>query len=265
MSRDLGAKSMEKNTMKTVIITGGGSGIGLEIARFLALTQMYRLVLVGRNRSKLESGVQLLGGASESVSFLPCDLRDAAQIQKTVEKINGAHKGIYGLVNNAGVYPLGGLADTTEALWDEALDTNLKGPFLFSQAVAESMAKGQSGGRIVNISSTAGLIPNHLALAYSVSKAGLIHMTRTLAKELGKDGITVNCICPGIVRSPLHEAYHTSRSEMEEFYEKRGSSLPLGRVGEPKDVAGAVRFLLSEDAAWITGDILTVDGGRLLL
>jgi NAD(P)-dependent dehydrogenase (short-subunit alcohol dehydrogenase family) len=121
------------------------------------------------------------------------------------------------------------------------------------------------GGRIVNVSSTAGILPNHFALAYSVSKAALNHMSRTLAKELGKDNITVNCVCPGLVRTPLHDAYHQSESELEEFYAKRGAAIPLGRVGEPGDVAGVIRFLLSEEANWITGEILTVDGGRLLL
>jgi NAD(P)-dependent dehydrogenase (short-subunit alcohol dehydrogenase family) len=255
----------DKQQLKTVVITGGGSGIGLETAKLLLDSKGYRLVLLGRNRAKLEAAADTLGGASEKVSIFSCDLRDSTQIHKTIEKIEGTYKGIYGLVNNAGIYPLGGLLDTQEQAWDEAMAVNIKGPFLLTQAVAKSMAKNPEGGRIVNVSSTAGILPNHFALAYSVSKAALIHMTRTLAKELGKDNITVNCICPGIVRTPLHEAYHTSKSELEEFYAKRGASFPLGRVGEPKDVAGAVRFFLSEDASWVTGDIFVVDGGRLLL
>jgi NAD(P)-dependent dehydrogenase (short-subunit alcohol dehydrogenase family) len=224
----------------------------------------YRLVLLGRNRAKLEEAARTLGGSSERINIQTCDLKDAGEIKKTVQKILGAYKGIYALVNNAGIYPLGGLVDTTEDSWDDAMDVNLKAPFLLIQAVAEAMAKNVGGGRIINISSTAGILPNHFALAYSVSKAALIHLTRTVAKELGKDNITVNCVCPGIVKSPLHETYHTGRTELEEFYAKRGASLPLGRVGEPKDIAGAVRFLLSEDAAWMTGEIMVVDGGRLL-
>jgi len=255
----------DKQQLKTVLITGGGSGIGLETAKLLLESKTYRLVLLGRNRSKLEAAADALGGSSEIVSIFSCDLRDQDQINKTIEKITGTYKGIYGLVNNAGIYPLGGLADTTEDSWDEAMGVNLKAPFLLIQAVVETMKRNPEGGRIVNVSSTAGILPNHFALAYSVSKAALIHLTRTLAKELGKDNITVNCICPGIVRSPLHEAYHTSKSELEEFYAKRGGSFPLGRVGEPRDVAGAVRFFLGEDTAWVTGDVFVVDGGRLLL
>jgi NAD(P)-dependent dehydrogenase (short-subunit alcohol dehydrogenase family) len=255
--------SQKAQKVKTVLITGGGSGIGFETAKLL-LQADYRIILLGRNREKLQAAARSLGGSSDRVSIYPCDLRDAAGIKKTVQKIEGTYKGVYGLVNNAGVYPLGGLSDTTAATWDEAMEVNVKGPFLLIQAFAKAMAKNPMGGRIVNVSSTAGILPNHFALAYSVSKAAMIHLTRTLAKELGKDNITVNCVCPGIVRTPLHEAYHTSKSELEEFYAKRGASLPLGRIGEPQDVAGAVKFFLSEDASWVTGETLVVDGGRLL-
>lgn len=251
--------------LKTVLITGGGSGIGLETAKQLLESKAYRLVLIGRNRAKLDDAARGLGGSSDLVSVFTCDLKDSNQIKKTVEKIAGAYKGIYGLVNNAGIYPFGGLSDTTEAGWDEAMTVNLKAPFLLIQAVAETMKKNSFGGRIVNVSSTAGLLPNSFALAYSVSKAAMIQLTRTLAKELGKDNITVNCVCPGIVRTPLHEAYHHSESEVEEFYAKRGATFPLGRVGEPRDVASAIRFFLSEDSSWVTGDVFIVDGGRLLL
>lgn len=255
--------SQKAQKVKTVLITGGGSGIGFETAKLL-LEANYRIILLGRNREKLQQAARSLGGSSDRVSIYPCDLKDAAEIKKTVKKIEGTYKGVYGLVNNAGVYPLGGLSDTTEVSWDAAMDVNVKAPFLLIQAFASTLAKNPTGGRIVNISSTAGILPNHFALAYSVSKAALVHLTRTLAKELGKDNITVNCVCPGIVRTPLHDAYHTSKSELEEFYAKRGSSLPLGRIGEPQDVAGAVKFFLSEDASWVTGETLVVDGGRLL-
>jgi NAD(P)-dependent dehydrogenase (short-subunit alcohol dehydrogenase family) len=256
--------SLEKQQLKTVVITGGGTGIGYETAKLLIETKQYRIALVGRNKSRLDEAAQELGGG-DLVTAWACDLRDSAQIKKTVEKIAATHKGIFGLVNNAGIYPFGGVANTSEATWDEAMDVNLKGPFLMIQAVVPFMSKSRDGGRIVNVSSTAGILPNHFALAYSVSKAALLHLTRTLAKELGPSNITVNCVCPGIVKSPLHEAYMKSENELEEFYAKRGATFPLGRVGEPRDVAGPIRYFLSDDAAWVTGDVFIADGGRLLL
>jgi NAD(P)-dependent dehydrogenase (short-subunit alcohol dehydrogenase family) len=257
----------DKLQLKTVLITGGGSGIGLATAEMLLESGNYRVVLLGRDRNRLEEAAKKLGGSerSEHVGIAPCDVRDSAQIRKVVDRIASQYKGIYGLVNNAGIYPFGGISNTTEQVWDEAMAVNLKGPFLLIQAVAEVMVKNRAGGRIVNVSSTAGLLPNHFALAYSVSKGAMVHLTKTLAKELGKDNITINCVCPGIVRSPLHEAYHQSEIELEEFYAKRGAAFPMGRVGEPRDVAGSIRYFLSEEASWVTGDVAVVDGGRLLL
>jgi 3-oxoacyl-[acyl-carrier protein] reductase len=226
----------------------------------------YRVMLLGRDGQKLEEAAKKLGGASDHLGFVDCDLRQGAQIRRAVERVaQTSPSPIYGLVNNAGIYPFGGITNTSEAAWDEAMAVNLKAPFLMIQAAVEHMAKARQGGRIVNVSSTAGLLPNHFALAYSVSKGALVHLTKTLAKELGKDGITINSVCPGIVRTAMHEAYHRSDIELEAFYAKRGAAFPLGRVGEPQDVAGAIRYLLSEEAAWVTGDTLVVDGGRLLL
>ncbi len=259
----------DKTEFRTVLITGGGSGIGLETARMLLEPSLkIRVVLLGRDRNRLEAASEFLlkatGASEHQVAVQVCDLRNADQIAKTLERILSGCKNIYGLVNNAGIYPFGGLSDTTESIWDEAMDVNLKAPFLLIQSVAPCMAKNENGGRIINVSSTAGILPNQSALAYSVSKGAIVHLTKALAKELGKDKITVNCVCPGIVRSPLHETYHASDIELEEFYVKRGAVLPLGRVGESRDVAGAIRYFLSDDASWVTGEIFVVDGGRLV-
>lgn len=252
------------SSLKTVVITGGGTGIGLATARSLLDAGGYRVVLLGRDRDLLENAARDLGGDTERVAVSVCDLGDERQIERAVEKLLAIHRNIYGLVNNAGVYPFGGLATTTSASWDETLRINLKAPFLLTQGLAPALARNPDGGRVVNVSSTAGILPNHFALAYSVSKSALIALTKTLAKELGREKITVNCVCPGIVRTAMHEASHPSRATMEDWYRERGRAYPLGRVGEPADVAGAIRYLLSPEAAWVTGDVLVIDGGRLL-
>lgn len=250
---------------RTVVITGGGGGLGLAMARRLLQDPIYRLILMGRNRNKLEAAAKELDPTEDRVMPVVCELTDSSQLKQAAEKIAGSFKGVYGIVHNAGVYPFGGVANTTEKQWESAMAVNLKAPFFLSQALLPLLKKSPEGGRILHISSTAGILPNHFALAYSVAKAALIQLTKTMAKELGKDNITVNCICPGIVKTELHEAYHQSPSELEEFYAKRGASLPLGRVGEAGDVAGLANFLLSDEAAWITGDVMVVDGGRLLV
>lgn len=247
---------------RTVVITGGGSGIGAATAKLLH-TLDYRLVLIGKDREGLVAIQKELGSDPDRVSIFDCDLAVAKDTQKTAEKIASSFKEIYGLVNNAGVYPFGGLLTTDAQGWDDCLSTNLRAAFLLAKGLAPEMARAGKG-RIVNVSSTAGLLPNHFALAYSVSKAGLIQLTKTLAKELGPQGITVNCICPGIVRSPLHKAYHRNEQDLETFYGKRGSAYPMGRVGNPEDVAHGIRFFLEEESSWVTGDVMVMDGGRLL-
>lgn len=248
---------------KTIVITGGSSGIGLETAKILTQEPGTKLVLIGRDIDRLKEAESVLG-PEKAVSY-SCDLSDSKQIHATLDKIIDTQKNLYGLINNAGVYPFGGLQTTSEEEWDRTFNINLKSAFLFSQKLAPYLAKHSSGGRILNISSTAGILPNHFALAYSVSKAALIQLTKTLAKELGKDQITVNCICPGVVRTPLHESYHVNHRELEEFYSRRGAAFPMGRVGESQDIAQAVEFLLSEKSAWTTGHVMVIDGGRLLL
>lgn len=257
----------DKKNLKPIVITGGASGIGLETAKLLVETGEFHVALVGRERGKLEDVADRFNRErnADVASAFTCDLADPAQVQKTADRILATHKTLYGLVNNAGIYPFGGISDTTEQSWNRTLQVNLTAPFQLSRALLPALTKNPDGGRIVNVSSTAGILPNHFALAYSVSKAALIHFTKTLAKEVGKDNVTVNCVCPGIVKSPLHEAYHTSVSELEEFYAKRGAAFPMGRVGEPKDIASAILFFLNKNSSWITGDVLVIDGGRLLL
>ncbi len=269
-------RSSPKNSPINLVVTGGGSGIGYEIAkRWLRGADPQgperRVVLVGKEDPVLKTAVQELlkesprrEGTEDYVRAFACDLRDEKAIRSLGARLASEVGEIYGLVNNAGTYPFGQLANTTVKDWNDTLSINLTAAFLMTQMLAPLMAKAKRG-RVIMVSSTAGILPNHFALAYSVSKAALIQLSKTLAKELVKDGITVNCICPGIVRSPMHEGYHANTVELETFYAKKGAQFPVGRVGEPRDVANAADFLLREESDWVTGEVMVVDGGRLLL
>lgn len=257
---------MTTTNLRPILITGAATGIGLETTRKLIQSGEYQVIGIVRDSTQAAELQALADPAAPTkLSVFSCDLKDAREIQKLYEKVSASHKTLYALVNNAGIYPFGGIANTELALWNETLSVNLTAPFLLTQTFLPLLRKSEGGARVLNISSTAGILPNHFALAYSVSKAGLIHFTKTLAKELGPEGITVNCICPGIVKSPMHDAYHHSKSNLEAFYAKKGAGFPMGRVGEPSDVAHAALYFLSPGAAWVTGDVLLVDGGRLLV
>ena len=145
--------------LKTIVITGGGSGIGLEAGKMLLETRKYRLAIMGKEDAKSKEAVEALDPSQDLATFYPCDLRDTTQLRKTIEKITATHKSIYGLVNNAGIYPFGGLTNTTEKDWDETFDVNLKAAFLTIQHLVGHMKKSRDGARIVNVSSTAGILP----------------------------------------------------------------------------------------------------------
>ncbi len=266
MSQSKTSHTRIDDSSPTLVVTGGTAGIGLETIRLiLERHPEVRVAMVGRTSEATQQGLAAIPEHSRSrVATYTCDLNSPKEIQGLCEKLQTHHKKIFGLVNNAGIYPFGGLEKTSLEEWNSTLAVNLNAPFLLIQHLAPAMKRSGMGGRIVNVSSTAGLLPNHFALAYSVSKAALIQLTKTLAKELGKFNITVNCVCPGIVKTPMHEAYHRNSGELEQFYAKRGAAYPMGRVGEASDIAHSIAFLLHPESGWITGDVMVVDGGRLL-
>ncbi|RYZ66146.1 MAG: SDR family oxidoreductase, partial [Proteobacteria bacterium] len=188
---------MTQNTPShSIVITGGTSGIGLTIAKVLLGNPIYKVILVGRDPDHIRDAKAELGAVKtfqDRYSFYECDLADSKAISELSHKITATHRDLYALVNNAGTYPFGGLETTDEAAWDHTFQVNLKAAFLLTKQLTPAISRNNQGGRIINISSTAGILPNHFALAYSVSKAALIHLTKTLAKELGRDSITVNC------------------------------------------------------------------------
>lgn len=237
---------------KVVIITGGSRGIGKATANLFA-KEGASVVITAKNNARLQSTAKELG-----VVGFAGDIRRKEDVESVVKKTLEEFDKIDILVNNAGIFPdIKLLHETSEEEWNEVIDINLTGQFRFTKAVIPHMMK--NGGCIINISSDAGLksFENFGADSYSAAKAALIHLTKAWAIEYAKHKIRVNCICPGIVETDMTEPY--LRTEIDR--DMAIAEHPIGRIGNPEDVAKAILYFASEDSSWITGAILPVDGG----
>jgi NAD(P)-dependent dehydrogenase (short-subunit alcohol dehydrogenase family) len=241
---------------KTAIVTGGAHGLGRAIALRLADDGADVMVadLLGGDAESVADEVRALGRRAASFEV---DVSDAgavgAMVMATVESFG--HIDI--LVNDAGVSGESALLEMEESFWDRIMAVNLKGNFLCSQAVARQMVAQGEGGRIVNITSTAGANARPGASAYASSKAGIIQFTKVLALELGAHGITVNAVGPGMTLT----GSEVKPAPTDEYQKAFVGQVPMGRPGAPADIAAAVAFLASGDAAYINGQVIFVDGG----
>lgn len=242
---------------KVAIVTGAGRGIGLAIACALA-REGARVAVCDIRAELLDEALSEIEALNGKALAFQMDVTHREQIQQVVDGVLSQWGTIDILVNNAGIYEVLPFEEISEAQWDRLLAVNLKGAFQFCQVVVPYM-KRQGSGRVVNIASSAGKTGAMLAGAhYSVSKAGLICLAKQLARELGSHGITVNAIAPGRIDTPMIQT--VSEKENEAFAQRT----PLGRLGTPEDVANAVVFLASDEASFITGEIMDVNGGLLI-
>lgn len=242
---------------KVAIVTGAGRGIGLGIATAFA-REGALVAACDIDKALLDSALAEIKSFGGQVQAFRMDVADREQVYNVAGEVWDRWQAIDILVNNAGIYEVLPFEEITEEQWDRLLAVNLKGAFFCCQAVTPSM-KRQGRGRIISIASSAGKTGGTLAGAhYSVSKAGVICLTKQLARELGPHGITVNAVAPGRIDTPMIRV--TSDQENEEFRLRT----PLGRLGTPEDVANAVVFLASDKASFITGEILDVNGGLLI-
>ena len=244
---------------KVALITGAGRGIGRAIASALAVegAQVAANDLTPVNLDETVAAIQSAGGAAAS---FPADVANKIAVQAMLEAVAEAYGGVDILVNNAGVEPHAQLMDLGEWDWDRTLAVNLKGPFLLMQSVGRIMA-ARGGGVIVNIASIAGRAHGLKdRSAYVASKMGLIGLTREAARELAAYNIRVNAVCPGVIATEMTAGLRKDPEMMARWL----ADIPSGRLGEVSDVADVVVFLCSSAAAYITGQAINVDGGKVM-
>ena len=238
---------------QVALITGGARGIGKEIAALFA-REGADLALFDVNAQVLEQTAAELRALGRRVEGLVVDVTNASAVDEAVSKVLDKLSKIDILVNNAGITHDGLVVRMEESQWDRVLDINLKGTFLCTRAVAKAMLKARRG-RIVSIASIVGLIGNPGQANYAASKAGVIGMTKSVAKELATRGITCNAIAPGFIKTEMTDRL------ADEAKQRLRALIPMGTLGEPSDVAQAALFLVSDAARYITGHVLVVDGG----
>jgi len=252
---------MGKLDKKVAIITGGGTGIGRTISLTFA-NEGAKVVVGSRNIANLAEVVKEIKLLRRQSLAIATDVGVKQQVENMVDQTMHEFGRIDILVNNAGILHATGIMDTSEEVWDEVMDINLKGVFLCTQAVAKYMIK-QQDGKIINIASISGRGGGlDDGPSYCTSKAGVIQLTQNAAFELGPYGINVNCIAPGLIVTPMVYGGGRTREEVQAYLEGRKSAAVLGRLGEPEDIAKVALFLASEDSSFICGQTIPVDGGR---
>jgi NAD(P)-dependent dehydrogenase (short-subunit alcohol dehydrogenase family) len=243
-------------TGRLVLVTGATRGIGLAIAQALA-SRGASVVITGRKSETLAPAIEQLRKIRQDASGIVCHQGDAAAIDGLFAQLDASGPQLDGVIVNAATNPvMGPLAQVNRDAWNKIIEVNLTGALLTAQAAVKRM-QPRKRGSIVFMASVAGLEPMPGLGAYSVSKSGVLGLMRALARELGPDGIRVNAIAPGLIETRFAAALFQDQSAYTQIISK----VPLGRHGQPEDIAGAAVFLVSDAASYVTGQVLVVDGG----
>lgn len=242
---------------KVALVTGAGRGIGRSIAMRLAAEQAYVIVNYNGSRDKAEETVEEIVMQGGHASVYQCNVSDDASCEAMIKDIIKEHGHLDILVNNAGITRDNLVMKMSDEEFDTVYETNLKGVFHTIHHASRQFLK-QRSGRIINISSVSGIIGNAGQANYSAAKAGVIGLTKSVARELASRGITVNAVAPGMIETDMTKVLSDG------VREQLISQIPLGRAGRTEDIAAAVAFLASEEAAYITGQVIAVDGGMTM-
>ena len=250
---------MKKFDDKTVIVTGGGGGIGGATCRRFA-AEGARVAVYDLNLAAAQAVAQAITATGGSATAFHCDITDRASVDAAVAATLEQLGPIDVLVNNAGWDVFKPFTKTSAAEWDKLIAINLTGALHMHHAVLPGMAARKSG-RIVNLASDAGRVGSSGEAVYAACKGGLVSLSKTLAREHSRHGITVNVVCPGPTDTALFADYKEGAGNPEKLEEAFKRSIPLGRIGQPDDLPGAILFFASQDAAFVTGQVLSVSGG----
>ncbi|MCA9735425.1 glucose 1-dehydrogenase [candidate division KSB1 bacterium] len=248
-------------TNKVFLITGATSGIGKDTA-ILAAQKGAKVGLIGRNADALKGLANEMNSDGEVALPLPCDVTDKSQLQKSFDKMIETFGKLDVLVNSAGIIHMHPIEQTTLEEWQELMDVNLTAVFIAMQMAIPHLEKTQ--GNIVNVSSVVGTRSFPGVLGYAVSKSAVDQLTRCSALDLAPKKIRVNAVNPGVVVTNLHRRSGMDEQKYANFLQHSTTTHPIGRVGEPQEIANAILYLAHDDAGWVTGVTLNIDGGRHL-
>jgi NAD(P)-dependent dehydrogenase (short-subunit alcohol dehydrogenase family) len=244
---------------KISLVTGGGSGIGEATARAFAAAGAF-VYVADRDAPAAARVAEAIGHDGGTAECLPLDITDEAACAAAAAAIEAAHGRVDVLVNNAGIGHVGRIEQTTGADLDRLLAVNVRGTFNLTKAVITGMI-ARHAGVVVNMASIAGIVGLRDRLAYTTSKAAVIGMTKSLALDHARDGVRVNCVCPGRVETPFVTARLREYPDPEAAYREMASTQALGRMARPEEIAAAVLYLASDEAAFVTGTAFLIDGG----